>query len=815
MILAVCEVFRRGYTRPAAEIPTGAGKSMLLGALVRAYINTIRRHGLTQQVLVLTSRTNLVKQFLFTPDEVSDEENDGAGLDIGEARLWLKDIPDTSIRTLVSGNLTSREYRDELVKDPLVTFMTYYGFNEKTFVENFKKNIGLILLDECHNVTERVADLINKTSAFCIGVSGTVQGPLMRSPYFFFDPVVSDEDQGVQVVGANYKRFLSYHKSMVELIQEGQLKPVRWIEARTKIDISGADAVRWGAQTILNEVSVSRIIGKNPHLGFEVLKEIYLSDDRLLRDLGATGVIDRKGIGFTVCVADAQYYADMCNKELMPAIHRVYGPQKHFCASYVDGSMDRETFDEQMRKFREGEITLMFSCEKLGEGLNIPNINLVIMLRPYGLGSEWKMKQALGRGMRFSGVPNEDLLVVDGVFQSRRHNLASVLGIFGQYCVFNGGLIAAPQYYHAVEQKILSMRFLGMTWEKILQSLTHEERMRAPYLVESLKTARSNESQSTITNKDIVTRAKIEVSFVEKREVRYTIALGNKGEMLKLAKEELEERGYSISRLKYISGEKTIFEGFLRRQFGVFHTGKHMIQSVLSLESETITQATMNMFLGAMERAGLQTEKTDKGKTDVDDLSKQSVETKQPQLVGSMKVERINAPKQVFEEDPIGKLNTFALNHFGVIPLIEVNPRVQFGQPDIFAGQASMTFMGNQFQTDIVYGGNSVTARKLASVQLLAILRAYTANDENLFYDSPTFKQNLNLLDNLKKTYRFDVVYEEKAVGNFTEVIAQANINGSVVRSDPIAHASYKKARRLACVMLYEQLILVMPLLCG
>jgi superfamily II DNA or RNA helicase len=117
-----------------------------------------------------------------------------------------------------------------------------------------------------------------------------------------------------------------------------------------------------------------------------------------------------RGIGFCVTVAHAQHMAEMFNSQ-----------------GIISATLVGETSDEERTKllqdFRAGRLTFVFACDVFNEGLDVPEVNTVLFLRPTE--SLTIFLQQLGRGLRHA--PGKDCLtVLDFVGQAhRRYRLDS------------------------------------------------------------------------------------------------------------------------------------------------------------------------------------------------------------------------------------------------------------------------------------------------------------------------------------------------------------------------------------------------------
>jgi superfamily II DNA or RNA helicase len=119
-----------------------------------------------------------------------------------------------------------------------------------------------------------------------------------------------------------------------------------------------------------------------------------------------------RGIGFCVSVRHAEFMAARFNDREIPS-------------EVLVGETHSETRAQLLTRFREGELRFLFTRDVLNEGLDIPDINTVLFLRPTE--SLTVFLQQLGRGLRHA--PGKDCLtVLDFVGQvHRRYQIARKL----------------------------------------------------------------------------------------------------------------------------------------------------------------------------------------------------------------------------------------------------------------------------------------------------------------------------------------------------------------------------------------------------
>jgi superfamily II DNA or RNA helicase/HKD family nuclease len=111
-----------------------------------------------------------------------------------------------------------------------------------------------------------------------------------------------------------------------------------------------------------------------------------------------------KGIGFCVTIKHAAFMAEMFSKRGIPS------------GAFISGVEDTRC-QELLGALKAGRLTFLFTVDKLSEGVDVPEVNTVLFLRPTG--SLTVFLQQLGRGLRHA--PGKDCLtVLDFVGQTHR-----------------------------------------------------------------------------------------------------------------------------------------------------------------------------------------------------------------------------------------------------------------------------------------------------------------------------------------------------------------------------------------------------------
>lgn len=110
-----------------------------------------------------------------------------------------------------------------------------------------------------------------------------------------------------------------------------------------------------------------------------------------------------RALGFCVNVAHAQFMAEEFTR-------------LGFAADYLQGDHDQEHRDAVLARLKAGELQVVFSVDVLGEGIDIPDVDTLLLLRPTQ--SPVLFAQQLGRGLRTApGKPT--CLVLDFIGQHR------------------------------------------------------------------------------------------------------------------------------------------------------------------------------------------------------------------------------------------------------------------------------------------------------------------------------------------------------------------------------------------------------------
>ncbi len=233
-LVAIVSVLQKNYTRPVVEMPTGSGKSLVIGAIARAFLDACSDAGIDQYVYIGTSRSNVVSQMMGYEQVVSQvvtEDDEEESINIGDVRLMLRNLDENDFR-IIPETKSQKAARGKYI--PKITISTNHALTPESFDALFPiQKPGFIFLDECHHTTARLQMILRQIMAFFFGYSATTLGPQFRSPFELFDPIAETEQDYERV--ETFEDLLAYHKSLAEMIAEGELKPVRYIQSEIRV----------------------------------------------------------------------------------------------------------------------------------------------------------------------------------------------------------------------------------------------------------------------------------------------------------------------------------------------------------------------------------------------------------------------------------------------------------------------------------------------------------------------------------------------------------------------------------------------------
>lgn len=147
--------------------------------------------------------------------------------------------------------------------------------------------------------------------------------------------------------------------------------------------------------------------------GYEIkeLENVYIANDfrssQIVKSIDkyVTDLDQVKGLGFCVSIEHAKYMAAFFKKVGIPSLA-------------LFGNVDAKSRNEAQHRLIEGDIKFIFVVDLYNEGIDIPEVNTILFLRPTE--SLTIFLQQLGRGLRLADG-KECLTVLDFVGQAHRN----------------------------------------------------------------------------------------------------------------------------------------------------------------------------------------------------------------------------------------------------------------------------------------------------------------------------------------------------------------------------------------------------------
>lgn len=318
-------------------------------------------------------------------------------------KRFRKQNPDRPCRLLFVA------HREEILKQSLYTFQGVLkdaNFGEM-FVGNYKpENIDNLFISI---QTFNSQDFTSKTSPE------------------FYDYIIVDEFH--HAAAPTYQKLLAYYKpkillgltatpermdgkNILEYFDNRVAAEIRLPEAIDRkllapfqyfgvTDIVNLDDLKW-TRGGYDKTELSNIYTFNEHFANKRAEWVVQSLLKYVTDINAV-----KGLGFCVSVEHAKFMSDFFNEHDIPSM-------------YLVGNSPDEDRDSAKKKLVNGELRFIFVVDIYNEGVDIPEVNTVLFLRPTE--SLTVFLQQLGRGLRLA-EGKECLTVLDFIGQAhKRYN---------------------------------------------------------------------------------------------------------------------------------------------------------------------------------------------------------------------------------------------------------------------------------------------------------------------------------------------------------------------------------------------------------
>ncbi|HEV8658377.1 MAG TPA: DEAD/DEAH box helicase family protein, partial [Thermoanaerobaculia bacterium] len=192
---------------------------------------------------------------------------------------------------------------------------------------------------------------------------------------------------------------------------------LQWFDGRIAVELRLWDALDRGLLSpfhyfgIHDNVDISQIAWKRGRYDETALENVYTGNDarvtqiltQLQQKIGDVGQM--RALGFCVGVHHAEFMAQRFRSAGIPS-------------EAVLGTTDSEDRDRALRRLRDGEINCLFAVDIFNEGVDVPQVDTVMFLRPTE--SALIFLQQLGRGLR-RARDKHCLTVLDFIGNANRH----------------------------------------------------------------------------------------------------------------------------------------------------------------------------------------------------------------------------------------------------------------------------------------------------------------------------------------------------------------------------------------------------------
>lgn len=235
---------------------------------------------------------------------------------------------------------------------------------------------GLHVIDEAHHSCAGSWRRLREAQpqAKLLGVTAT--------PYRF-------DGQGLGIAAGGLFDELVIGPSIAELVAQHYLAPSQVYAGNPQLDLSGV--ARAGGDYVAT--ALARVVDNKTIIGDAVAHYRRYADHR-------------PAIAFCVTVAHAEHVAEL------------FG-QAGYRAACVHGDTPTRRRDALIAGLADGTIEILTNCDLISEGLDVPMVSAVLLMRPTE--SLSVHMQQLGRGMRYA--EGKTLIVLDHVRNCTRHGL--------------------------------------------------------------------------------------------------------------------------------------------------------------------------------------------------------------------------------------------------------------------------------------------------------------------------------------------------------------------------------------------------------
>ncbi|MFD2655649.1 DEAD/DEAH box helicase [Gracilibacillus thailandensis] len=236
----------------------------------------------------------------------------------------------------------------------------------------------------------------------------------------FYDYIVVDEFH--HAAAASYQRLLDYYSPKVLLgltatpeRMDGK-NVINYFDGRIAAEIRLTEAIDRKLLSpfqyfgVTDTVDLSNVKFTRKGYDLKELENVYTHNTKRVQQIihsvnkYVTDIDTVKGLGFCVSVEHAKYMAQQFSNYGIPSLA-------------LDGNTHHEIRDNAKKLLEKGDITFIFVVDLYNEGVDIPQVNTILFLRPTE--SLTVFLQQLGRGLRLHD-DKECLTVLDFIGQAHK-----------------------------------------------------------------------------------------------------------------------------------------------------------------------------------------------------------------------------------------------------------------------------------------------------------------------------------------------------------------------------------------------------------
>ncbi|MBU3738244.1 MAG: DUF3427 domain-containing protein [Rhodoferax sp.] len=263
-------------------------------------------------------------------------------------------LRDPAFGELLDGNHTPTQYAH--------VFATIHTVHGRRLVDQLGANFWrVVIVDEAHHLPATTFDQFIRVVQpyYLLGLTATPE----RSDGQSLMPYFSNRPDGSPAVSLR----------LWEALDQQLLTPFEYYATADPTDLT---TVKWGGSAELAQLS--SIVSGDTVRAAMVVRAV----GTYVADLGAL-----KGLAFCVSVAHASFMADFFCRSGLPAIA-------------LSGADSQAARMAAVQKLSQGELKVICSCDVFNEGIDIPDANAILLLRPTQ--SPVIFQQQIGRGLRLA-----------------------------------------------------------------------------------------------------------------------------------------------------------------------------------------------------------------------------------------------------------------------------------------------------------------------------------------------------------------------------------------------------------------------------